>query len=188
MANADQVMLKVAEQIERAVDDELERIDHMDDDELLILRRKRIEHLKEMQNRRDEWIKKGHSVYSEVSDPQEFFNIVQNSERVVVHFMRRSTPRCSIMDRHFQRIAAEHFETKFCYVDVERVPSLPQRFNVVMLPHVMLVEKKNTFHSIIGFDEFGGSDEFTTGTVKDVLSTYGMINANGMFAADQSQE
>lgn len=57
-----------------------------------------------------------------------------------------------------------------------------------MLPTLMLVEKQNTFHSIIGFDEFGGTDEFTTETVKMVLAYYGMINDKGMFAADQHDE
>lgn len=189
MANPnEQAMLQIAEQIERAVDDELDHINQMDDDDLLAIRQKRLKQLKEVQARRDEWLKKGHGQYLEVTDPKMFFDNVQGSERVVVHFMRRSTPRCEIIERHLRIIAREHFETRFCYVDVERVPSLPERFNVMMLPTLMLVEKQNTFHSIIGFDEFGGTDEFTTATVEQVLAYYGMVNEKGMFAADQNDD
>ncbi|CCW60346.1 unnamed protein product [Phytomonas sp. EM1] len=184
----DQTVLKIAETIERAVDDELERFDQMDDDELRAIRQKRLNQVKEIQVRREEWLKKGHGQYLEVSEPKDFFDWVKGSERVVVHFMRRSTPRCEIIERHIRLIAKEHFETRFCYVDVERIPSLAQRFNVMMLPTLMLVEKQNTFHSIIGFDEFGGSDDFTTTTVKQVLGFYGMINEKGMFSADQSDD
>nr|CCC96100.1 unnamed protein product [Trypanosoma congolense IL3000] len=181
-------LLRIAETIEQAVDDEMERIDNMDDEELMAIRRKRLKALKEMEARRDAWLRKGHGQVQEVSDPKEFFQFVQDSERVVVHFMRRSTSRCSIMERHLQAIAPRHFETRFCYVDVERIPSLAERFNVLMLPTLMLIENKNTFHSIIGFDEFGGVDDFSTDTVTKVLANYGMINEKGMFAADQSDD
>eukprot|EP00796_Vickermania_ingenoplastis_P002112 gene2112-1288_t len=182
----EQVVLQIAETIERALDDELAQTDDMDDDDLRAIRKKRMEQLREVEKRKAGWIKKGHGSYTEVPDPATFFQYVQASERVVVHFMRRSTPRCEIIERHLSIIAKEHFETRFCYIDVERIPSLPERFNVMMLPTIMLVEKQNTFHSIIGFDEFGGDDDFTTETVKLVLGHYGMINPNGMYASDQT--
>ncbi|KAG5470707.1 hypothetical protein LSCM1_01953 [Leishmania martiniquensis] len=189
MANpAEQILLQIAQEIERAVDDEIDRVDQVDDDEILAIRQKRLKQLKETQARRDEWLRKGHGQYLEVTEPKEFFDNVQNSERVVVHFMRRSTPRCEIIERHLRTISREHFETRFCYVDVERIPSLPERFNVMMLPTLMLVEKSHTFHSIIGFDELGGTDDFTTDAVAQVLAHYGMINDKGMFAADQNDD
>lgn len=181
-------VLHIAHEIERAVDDEMARVDNMDDDELYLIRKKRLQQLHEMDKRRVEWQKKGHGQYAEVTSPEDFFNSIKLSERVVVHFMRRSTPRCSVIERHLRIIAAEHFETRFCYVDVERIPSLPERFNVMMLPTLMLVEKQHTFHSIIGFDEFGGTDDFSTEAVKRVLVYYGMINDKGMFAADQNDD
>lgn len=185
---AEQALLQVAEQIERAIDDEMARIDGMDDDDLLEIRKRRMNQLKEMERRREEWIRKGHGQYVEVTDPKNFFDIVQRSERVIVHFMRRATSRCSIIERHLKILAAEHFETMFCYIDCERIPALAEKFNVVMLPTLMLVENKNTFHSIIGFDEFGGHDDFTTETVRGVLGHLGMLNDKGMFAADQNDD
>lgn len=182
----EQVLLQIAQNIERAVDDELQRVDEMEEEELLMIRKKRIDQLREVEKRKAEWIKKGHGSYCEVPDPATFFQYVQDSERVIVHFMRRSTPRCQVIERHLRLLAKDHFETRFCYVDCERIPSLPERFNVMMLPTLMLVEKQNTFHSIIGFDEFGGTDDFTTEDVGHVLAHCGMINPVGMYAADQT--
>lgn len=181
-------MLQVAEQIERALDDEMERIDNIDDDDIVAIRRRRIQQLKEMDARRVAWMRKGHGQYVEITDPKHFFEVMQSSERIICHFKRRSTTRCEILDRHFRTLAPQHFETMICFVDVERIPSLAEKFNVLMLPHVMLVESKNTFHSIIGFDEFGGVDDFTTHTVELVMNHHGMMNDRDMFAADQSDD
>ena len=101
---AEMALLHVASQIERALDDELQRFDEMDDDDLVSLRRKRLHQLKEMQKRRDDWIRKGHGQYNHITDAKHFFDVMKNSERIIVHFMRRSTPRCMIMEGHLQTI------------------------------------------------------------------------------------
>ena len=184
---AQQAMLQVAEQIERVIDDEMDRIDNIDEDDILALRRQRLSQLKEMQKRRDHWCSRGHGLYHDITDPKHFFDCCKDSERVVCHFVRRTTSRCQVLDRHLSFLAKIHFETRFCYVDVEKLPHLAEKFNVVMLPHVMLVEKQNTFHSIIGFDDFGGNDDFNSETVEAVLCNLGMLNDRDMFAADQKE-
>ena len=61
---------------------------------------------------------------------------------------------------------------------------------MVMLPTIMLIEGGKTFHSIIGFEEFGGGDgsDFGTDAVEQCLVRFGMINGTDMFAADQHDE
>jgi hypothetical protein len=181
-------LLRAAEAIEAAVDDELDRVNNMDDDEIMLLRAKRKRQLQDMAKRRDGWIAKGHGSYHEVTDVKHFFECIKSSERVLVHFRRGATSRCSIVDGHLQKIARAHFETRFCSVDCEKHPGLPQQFNVVMLPTLMLVEGGNTFHSIIGFEDFGNTDDFSTDDMCKVLSQFGMINDKGMFAADQNDD
>jgi hypothetical protein len=178
-------LMAVAEQMERAVDDQLQAIDNMDDDDLAAVRAKRRQQVTEMAKRRERWVQRGHGSYQEITDHKHFFQCVKQSERVVVHFKRKATERCAIIDGHLQKIAQAHFETRFCVVDVEKVPSLPQEFNVLMLPTLMLIEGGNTFHSIIGFDEFGNHDDFSTDEITKVLAGHGMLNDRGMFAADQ---
>jgi hypothetical protein len=181
-------LLQVAQQIERAVDDELERIDHFDDDDLVQLRAKRLKQVQEMQKRKSQWVAKGHGSYQRLMEPKQFFDAAKNSERVVCHFRRDSTERCKLIDKHLSEISQRHFETFFCSVDVERLPMLAERFNVMMLPTIMLIEGGNTFHSIIGFDEFGGRDDFDVGVVEAVLNRHGMVNDRDMFDADQSTD
>jgi hypothetical protein len=183
---AEQQLLAVAETIERALDDELDRMDNMDENDLAAIRRKRIDQLKVMQKRKEGWLAKGHGIYQEINDPTQFFEWAKRSERVVVHFGRSGSERCNILDHHFKKLAPAHFETLFCRVDCEKLQSLPAHFHVMMLPTIMLIEGGNTFHSIIGFDEMGGKDDFTTETFVKLLMHYGMLNENGMFAADQS--
>lgn len=183
---AEQHVVSALEQIERAIDDEMERIDNLDDDDLAKIRNKRMKQLQEMQKRKQEWITKGHGSYQEVTEAVQFFNFAKNSERVVCHFKRRATERCNVVDHHLTDIAKQHYETLFCGVDVERLPQLAERFSVMMLPTIMLVEGGNTFHSIIGFDDFGGTDDFPTSRMEQVLEHYGMINDRSMFDADQS--
>lgn len=185
---SEHALLHVAEQIEKALDDEMSRLENLDDDDIHALRKKRMAQMKEMQKRRDGWIAKGHGQYREIQSAEDFFERMKHSERIICAFTRRSTTRCQILDKHLSSLASKHFETSFCYVDVERLPGLAERFNVLMLPTVMLVENKKTFHSIIGFDEFGGCDEFRTSVVENVLCRYGMLNDRDMFSADQTRD
>jgi len=181
-------MLQVAHAIERALDDEIAKVDEMDDDDYSRLREKRMKQLKEMQKRKEGWIAKGHGSFTEITDPKDFFNACKSSERVVVHFSRRATERCNIVNSHLRTVAQRHFETRFLQVDVEKLGPLAEQFNVMMLPTIMLVEGGNTFHAIIGFDEFGGVDDFKTDVMEKVLCHYGMINDKDMFAADQTRD
>ena len=181
-------LLQIAEAMERAVDDELERVDNLDDDDLQHIRTKRVQQMKEMAKRRELWTQKGHGVYHPITDPQHFYECVKSSERVIVHFKRSATHRCAIVDGHLAKIAREHFETRLCSVDVEKLPSLATQFNVLMLPTLMLVEGGNTFHSIIGFDDFGNHDDFSTDDMCKVLCHFGMVNDRDMFANDQTRD
>jgi hypothetical protein len=185
---AEAQILAMAEAMERAVDDELDKIDQMDDEDMDQIRLRRVKQLREMQKRKDNWLAMGHGRLIEVTDPAMFFDMVKKSERCIVTFKRPVTERCAIIDEHLKKIALSHFETRFMSIDVEKVPSLPQRFNVAMLPTIMLVEKGNTFHSIIGFDDFGGRDDFETETMEKVFMHYGMINDKDMFDNDQTND
>ena len=179
-AQQEQNVLAIAETIERAIDDELDRIDMMDENDLASIRKNRVKQLKEMAKRKELWISRGHGQYQHITDPKEFFEWAKRSERCVIHF-GRPTERCNIIDAHLRDIAPLHFETLFARVDCEKLPTLPAHFNVIMLPSIMLIEGGNTFHTIIGFDEFGAE------TLKNVLKHYGMINED-LFAADQTQD
>lgn len=122
--------------------------------------------------------------YLEMTDTKEFFNAAKKSERMVVHFYRGVTPRCEIIDAHLQRLAETHVETRFIKINAEKNPFLVERLHIVMLPTLVLCRDGKTQHSIIGFDEFGGTDDFETEDVAYVLSLHKMLNYDG----DRSEE
>ena len=64
-------------------------------------------------------------------------------------------------------------------VNVEKNPFLVERLRIVMLPTITVIKDGKTDHSIVGFDEFGGTDDFSTTDMEYVLSTYGVINFDG---------
>ena len=180
----EQQMVRAAEVIEEQIDEEIKKVDEMDDDDLDMIRQRRIEQLKRARAQKDKWASKGHGVLQEFKTPEEFFKAVKSNERLVVHFYRTMNDNCKVMDQHLSKIAPKHYETLFAKVDAEKVEGLAEHFNVFMLPTLMLIEAGKTNDSIIGFDEFGGSDKFPTKRVVEVLAHYGMVNENGMLSSD----
>ena len=122
--------------------------------------------------------------YAEVTDTKEFFNVAKKSARVVVHFYRSVTPRCQIVDAHFAKLAHDQIETKFIKVDVEKCPYLVEKLGIIMIPTMVIIIDGKTNHSIRGFDEFGGVDEFSTADMAHVLAGHGAIKYEG----DRSEE
>ena len=86
----------------------------------------------------------------------------QRSTNLVCHFFRSSTFRCKIVDKHLSLLAPQHLECRFIKLDVERAPFLTQRLNIRVLPTICIVKDGNTKDYIVGFDQLGGHDEFTT--------------------------
>lgn len=103
---------------------------------------------------------------------------------MIVHFYRGVTPRCQIVDAHFHRLAPEHLEARFVKIDVEKNPFLVERLGIILIPTIVLIKDGKTDHSIRGFDEMGGTDDFSTNDMAYVLSSHGMIK----FEADQSED
>lgn len=73
------------------------------------------------------------------------------------------------------QIATKHPETKFCKINAEKSPFVCERLNIWMLPTLVLVKSGHTEHSIVGFDEFGGTDDFDFETFEQVLLAHGML-------------
>lgn len=82
----------------------------------------------------------GHGKYEEVADEKEFFEATKKSNNVVCLFYIQSNFRyvyclylllcasyytvyfrCKIVDKHFEKLAAKHFQTKFIHINAEKV-------------------------------------------------------------------
>ena len=115
---------------------------------------------------------------------KDFFRTCKESERIVVHFYRPSTRFCDTFHAHLAKLAEKHLETKFVKVNVEGCDNnegggasfLVERLGVVVMPTLVLVKDRKAFHHIRGFDELGGTDEFSTNMLAHVLGTHGVTD------------
>ena len=168
-------MLQSLQAKEEAMDEELHRMEKMEEDDFEALRRQRMERLKAVSAQKAAWKAAGHGEYQELHDQKQFFDELKKSERTVVHFYRGSTTRCEIVDMHLAKLARRHIETRFVKVNAEKSPFLVERLKIWALPTMVLVKDGKTEHSIIGFDELGGKDDFPTAVLQEVLLAHQVV-------------
>jgi hypothetical protein len=169
------VVLRSLEAAEEKLDAEIDKLEKMDDDDMDRLRRDRMAKLKKVAGEQQKWLAQGHGTYLDCPDQRAFFDELKKESRAVVHFYRPSTRRCEIVDKHLGILARKHVETKFLRVDAEKSPFITDRLKIWALPTIVLVKDGKTEHSIVGFEDMGGHDDFTTETMERVLLAHGVL-------------
>lgn len=182
-----QNLLEASRVIEEQIDAEIEKLDKMADDDLEGLRQKRLDALKKFEKKKRDWLQKGHGEYSELASEPDFFEACKASEHVVIHFYRQSTFRCSIVDKHLAILAQKHVETRFCKISVDKAPFLCERMKIRVLPTIVLFKDFKSKDFIIGFDDLGGVDDFTTEMMEWRIARSGIINYNGDLTVPPAQ-
>nr|XP_002734792.1 PREDICTED: thioredoxin domain-containing protein 9-like [Saccoglossus kowalevskii] len=175
----EQQLLKATEMIESQVDAEIGRLDTIDDDELEILRKRRMEAMKKAHDQKQEWLQIGHGQYSELQGEKEFFAECKKSKHVVCHFYRDSTFRCKIIDKHMGILAPKHVETRFLKINAEKCPFLAERLRIKVIPTLALIKDAKTTDYIVGFDDLGATDDFPTEMLEWRLGCASVINYSG---------
>jgi hypothetical protein len=84
-----------------------------------------------------------------------------------------------VIDRHLETLCKLHLETKFCRIDAEKSPFLTERLKVWMLPTLALIKQEKVLDYVVGFDELGGRDDFSTETLRLRLAAAGAIVYGG---------
>ena len=177
-------ILAQAQMEEKKLDAQLKKLEELGEDDFEALRQKRKLMLAKKMRQEQDWKQLGHGRYLELTDTKEFFDAAKKSARMVVHFYRGVTPRCEIVDAHFQKLAPTHLETRFVKINAEKNMFLVERLGIIMMPTIVLIKDGKTEHSLRGFDEMGGTDDFTTDVMAYVLSQHGVLN----YEADKSEE
>lgn len=175
----DQLLTQVAQNVEKQLDRELERLETLDVDDLEAIRTQRMAEMKKRQQLKQEWLTNGHGEYTELDREKDFFGVCNKSVNVVCHFFKQGSPHCKVLDMHLKKLAQKHIETRFVGLDVERAPFLTGRLKIRTIPTMALVKDNNTKHYIAGFTELGDTDEFTTELLEWVLARYEIIDYNG---------
>jgi hypothetical protein len=88
----EQSVLRVAKQLEQQLDSELHKLENLQDDDLERIRQRRVQDLKQQQDKAREWAARGHGEYREVFEEKEFFKEMKGEERMVCHFFRDNWP------------------------------------------------------------------------------------------------
>ncbi|KAJ0077085.1 hypothetical protein Patl1_35294 [Pistacia atlantica] len=162
-------VLTVAKAVEDKLDEEITALDRLDMDDIEALRERRLQQMKKMAEKRNRWISLGHGEYSEIPVEKDFFSIVKASDRVVCHFYRDNWP-CKVMDKHLSILAKKHIETRFVKIHAEKSPFLAERLKIVVLPTLALIKNAKVDDYVVGFDELGGTDEFSTEELEERLA------------------
>jgi hypothetical protein len=191
---AAKALLKGTQVQEQALEAELAQFDKLlDDDEAMEeLRKKRLAKMQQQHTQRLKWKELGHGSYEELgggsrNDARDvnkaFFEASKESDRMVVHFYRPSTRYCDVFHAHLAKLAPKHMETRFVKINVEDCDHqgggasfLVQRLNIIVMPTLILVKDRKVVHDIRGFDEVGGSEDFSANMLACVLGTYGILD------------
>lgn len=179
-------VLTVAKAVEDKLDDEIAALERMDVDDLEALRERRLQQMKKMAEKRSRWISLGHGEYSEIPSEKDFFSIVKASERVVCHFYRENWP-CKVMDKHLSILAKQHIETRFVKIHAEKSPFLAEKLKIVVLPTLALIRNSKVENYLVGFDELGGRDDFSTEELEERLAKYQVIICEGESSQNPSK-
>ncbi|KAG0272031.1 hypothetical protein BGZ95_000096 [Linnemannia exigua] len=174
------------------VDDTLDRDegegadDELDDDELFeelenddyhmaSFREQRIEELKEEVAKRKMMVESESGIYKDITDEKEVMDITTKTKRCVIHFYHSDFRRCMIVDKHLETLAKKHFKTKFVKIKVENAPFLVEKLQVKVLPCVISFIDGIAVDRLIGFDELGSTDNFSTAMLELRYKTAGVI-------------
>ncbi|KAL8143730.1 hypothetical protein V2J09_016762 [Rumex salicifolius] len=179
-------VLTVVKAVEEKLDDEIAALDRLDLDDIEVLRERRLQQMKKMAEKRNRWVSLGHGDYSEIPSEKDFFSVVKASDRVVCHFYRENWP-CKVMDKHMSILAKQHIETRFVKINAEKSPFLADRLKIVVLPTLALIKNAKVDDYVVGFDELGGSDEFSTEDLEDRLARAQVIFSDGESSVNASR-
>ncbi len=186
---------KSAKVQEAAIHDEINRYDALldaGDSELEILRERRLAQMKKAQEQKQKWRAAGHGTYSAIGEGQqgvdsakEFFDATKESARMVVHFHRPSTRLCDVFHAHLEKMAQKHLETRFVKINVDQVSEdgangsgaayLVEKLSIQVMPTLLIIKDRKAVHQIRGFDELGGSEDFSTEALEWILGAHGGV-------------
>jgi len=175
----EQQLMAAASVVEQQLDSEIDKLDKMDKDDLEVLRERRIAAMKKAEDQKKTWLANGHGSYFEVPGEKEFFDECKKSKNVVCHFYREATMRCKVVDKHLEILAPQHIECKFMKIDAEKSKFLTDRLKVRVLPTIVILRDNKTVDFIVGFDDLGGVDDFSTEMMEWRIAHADVINYSG---------
>lgn len=175
----EQQLMHAAEVMEEQVDAEMKKMNELDEDDIEAIRQRRLKAMQRSHAAKQEFIAKGHGGYDELPSEKDFFDKIKDCKRAVVHFYRPTTLRCEIFDKHLAILAPKHVETRFVKLNAEKCPFLCERLSIRVIPTLLLIVDGKTQEKVVGFDQLGGHDDFSTDMLEWRLGVSKAINYRG---------
>ncbi|CAH1954562.1 unnamed protein product [Acanthoscelides obtectus] len=179
MTTAEENLIQVTRAIEKQVDSVLEQLDNLKTEDLAQIRQSRIKELQKQEEQKKVWLSNDHGKYEELAEEKMFFDVIKNSENVVLHFYTESNERCKILDKHLKLLAPKHIETRFAKLNAEKCPFLTEKLKIKVIPTLVLIHNGIMVDKIIGFTQLGNRDDFSTETLEWRIAQNEIINYEG---------
>lgn len=168
--------------IEAALDAEIEKTENLGEDDLATIRSRRIAAMKKEAEQKQANISNGHGVLTQITDQKEFFDAAKKSDKMIVVFTRNSNDHGKQLLDHLKRLANDHIEARFLWLDAENAPFLTDRFNIYMLPTIVCIQDNKVKCQHNGLNDLDGSGKYTTGMLEYLLhAADGMLNESPIY-------
>lgn len=187
-AMMDNAMLGMMQQMEQAVDDEMDRFENMTEEDLAKIRANRIKEMKQKAEQKQEWKNNGHGGMTRITDQKDFFAVTKQSERVVCLFNRESNRWGKVMKEHLTNLAARHLEARFVEIDAENAPFITDKLNIYMLPTICCIKGNKVHKQHNGLDEIDGTGKYSTGMLEYLLHTDEMLDEAPLYEEEKREE
>jgi len=151
--------------------------DLLDDPELEKLHADRLMAMKQEAEKRARLEKEGYGTYQETTEG-EFLELVTKYENVVCHFFHKEFERCKIVDKHMAQLAKKYMETRCIKLSAPDSPFFTVKLGIRVLPCVIMFKHGVSVARIVGFEQLGGKDDFSTGAFEQQLKKADLITSS----------
>lgn len=187
-AMVDQQLAQTLLSVEAALDDEINKVENLEEDDLARIKAKRMEEMRKKAEEQQQNKFNGHGSLSKINDQQEFFAACKKSARVVCIFTRNSNKYGKAMLEHAELLAQRHLEARFIWVDAENAPFLTERLNIYMLPTIVCVKDNKVDKQHNGLNEIDGSGKYSSGTLEYLLHIDGILDEAPLYDQEIREE
>ena len=149
-------------------------------DDVEAIRRRRLAQLQKDAEDRAKWSRAGHGTLHTLTE-KDFFGRAKESDRILVIFHRSGSSRIAQdFQEHIARIAERHMETFFAVIDAEKSQFLCNKFQIRVLPSVMLCVGGNVKQLLHGLDRIAPSGKFNLIEMEQTLFDLGILTNTNM--------
>ena len=117
----------------------------------------------------------GHGLLTRFEKESDFLEAAASSRRLVAHFAHGDFESCKVVDAHLERLARRWLGTRFARVEASDAPFFVTRLKVKVLPAVLCFVDGGCTGRVVGFDELGGTKDFSTRAFERALAARNVL-------------